>query len=89
MVQQQCNTNAVVSDREGTVLDNPWVPEAIALHPTLRYLKLVAWAGCDELLPRGGERGFPHWGTWMERNRRFTQDMLQYLVFGTGGEDGV
>ena len=64
------------------MLDNPWVPEAIALHPTLRYLKLVAWAGCDDLLPRGGGRGFPHWGTWMERNRRFTEDMLQYLVYG-------
>ena len=45
------------ADRHGTVLDNPPLPEEIAGDPVLGALKLVAWPGSDELLPRGGDRG--------------------------------
>lgn len=39
------------------MLDNPPLPEEIAGDPVLGALKLVAWSGSDELLPRGGDRG--------------------------------
>lgn len=47
------------ADRHGTVLDNPPLPEEIALDPILGAFKLVAWSGNDALLPRGGDRGAP------------------------------
>ena len=54
---QQCNCCCAQADRHGTVLDNPPLPEEIALDPLLGALKLVAWSGNDALLPRGGDRG--------------------------------
>jgi len=42
----------------------------------------VAWAADDTLLPRAGERGFPHWGRWAERNKRFTRDIVQWFAQG-------
>jgi hypothetical protein len=50
------------ADRHGTVLDNPPLPEELALDALLGALKLVAWSGNDALLPRGGDRGAP--GFW-------------------------
>lgn len=70
---------APCADRHGTVLDNPPLPEDIAGDPVLGALKLVAWSGNDRLLPRGGERGFPHWAVWMERNTRFSRDAAYFL----------
>ena len=53
-----------LADREGTVLDAPPLPEAIAFDPILGSRKLIARPGDETLLPRGGDRGFPHWGVW-------------------------
>ena len=61
------------------MLDAPPLAEDIAADPLLRGRKLIAWAGDDQLLPRGGERGFPHWGRWAERNRRFASDAAACL----------
>lgn len=66
-------------DRDGTVLDAPPLAEDIAGDPLLRRLKLIAWAADDRLLPRGGERGFPHWAVWLERNKRFAADAAACL----------
>ncbi len=74
------------ADRDGLVLDHPPLPEDIAGDPLLQPLKLVAMAGTDELLPRNGERGFPHSGVWLERNRRFTRDVVQLLGEGRHGK---
>ena len=41
---------------------------------------MVAWAADDSLLPRGGTRGFPHWGVWTERNKAFQTDIVGWLV---------
>ena len=49
----------LAADRHGMVLDNPPLPEEIALDPVLGALKLIAWSGDDALLPRGGARGAP------------------------------
>ncbi len=53
-------------DKFGSVLDAPPLAEEIAQDPVLRNLKLAAAVANPALLPRSGERGFPHWGIWME-----------------------
>lgn len=40
--------------------------EDLANDATLRGLKLVAAPANKSLLPRGGVRGFPHYGTWAQ-----------------------
>lgn len=68
------------ADRDGTVLDNPPLPEEISADPLLGSLKLIAWSGNDEMLPRSGARGFPHWGVWLERNTRFSADLAPFVA---------
>lgn len=86
MVKQEGTVGPGGPDGEGLVLDHPPLLEAIAADPLLRDLKLVAWVGDPSLLPRGGQRGFPHGGLWLERNTRFTRDFLQFLGEGRHGK---
>ncbi|KAL4443720.1 hypothetical protein ABPG75_011457 [Micractinium tetrahymenae] len=79
------NAENLVQDREGTVLDAPPLADAICHDPLLRRLKLVALASDDTLLPRGGVRGFPHWGLWQQRNTAFGADLMAFLAEGTLG----
>ena len=74
-----CHASA---DREGLVQDAPPLGDELAQDPALAALKLVAWPADDTLLPRAGERGFPHWGRWAERNKRFTRDVVQWFAQG-------
>ena len=67
------------ADRDGTVLDAPPLPEAIAYDPILGSLKLIARPGDETLLPRGGDRGFPHWSMWAELSPRFPRDLARAL----------
>lgn len=69
-----------LADRHGCVLDNPPLAEEICEDPVLSALKLVAWSGDDSLLPRGGDRGFPHWAIWMQRNTRFSRDVTAFIA---------
>ena len=69
----------MVADRDGTVLDAPFLPEAIAYDPILGSLKLIARPGDEALLPRGGDRGFPHWSMWAEQSPRFPRDLSRAL----------
>ena len=75
----------LTTDRDGQVQDAPPLGDELAQDPTLAALKLVAWAADDSLLPRAGERGFPHWGRWAERNKRFTKDVVQWFAQGARG----
>ena len=77
-----CNTCNGSADRDGLVQDAPPLGDELAQDPALAALKLVAWAADDTLLPRAGERGFPHWGRWAERNKRFTRDVVQWFAQG-------
>jgi len=77
--QQSSKTILALADRSGNILDNPPLVEEIAKDPLLRGLKLIAWSADDTLLPRGGVRGFPHAATWLERNKRFTEDFTSFL----------
>ena len=52
------------------MLDAPPLPEAIGFDPILGSRKLIARPGDEALLPRSGERGFPHWGIWQELSTR-------------------
>ena len=72
-------TTGCVADRAGTVLDAPPLPEAILFDPILGSRKLIARPGNGALLPRGGERGFPHWGVWLELSPRFPADLGRAL----------
>ena len=73
-------TQACGADRDGTVLDCPPLAEDLNADPLLRQLKMIAQPLDDRLLPRGGARGFPHWGKWLERNLAFTQDLPAFLA---------
>lgn len=76
------NAECMAQDRDGIVVDNPPLPESIVHDPLLRQYKMIAVSGNDALLPRSGERGCPHWGTWLEWNKRFQQDVWEYIVNG-------
>lgn len=78
------NAENMVQDSDGFILDAPPLVEALAHDPLLADLMLLATPGDDSLLPRGGSRGFPHWGVWSQVNSAFVKDMQAYLVHGTG-----
>lgn len=79
------NAENLVQDRTGLVLDAPPLAEALCHDPRLRALKMVALPSDESLLPRGGVRGFPHWGHWMQRNTAFGTDMIAFLADGAPG----
>lgn len=78
-----CNAETMTQDRDGMIQDCPSLPEAIAGDPVLKSCKLVAVSGDDQLIPRKGERGFPHLGVWTEYNSRFQFDFWDFMVMTT------
>jgi isoamylase len=75
------NAENMAQDAEGFVMDAPSFPEALCQDPILSGLKLVAAPSQGtSLLPRGGARGFPHWGIWQQRNSAFTRDVTALLA---------
>lgn len=60
-------------------MDSPAIIEDLASEPILAHCKLIAASANDALLPRSGERGFPHYGVVLEWNNRFGADMLALL----------
>ncbi|GFR50536.1 hypothetical protein Agub_g12806 [Astrephomene gubernaculifera] len=79
------NAENLVQDKFGSVLDSPPLVEQLAGDPQLRGLKLLAAVSEPALLPRQGERGFPHWGVWLQVNDRFRTDLTAYLAAGQRG----
>ncbi|KAL0049338.1 hypothetical protein WJX82_011691 [Trebouxia sp. C0006] len=79
------NAETLVQDADGNILDNPPLADDIAQDPLLQSLKLIAWVADDTLLPRLGERGFPHWGIWAERNKAFQRDITSWLAHNQSG----
>ena len=78
---------AIAADRDGVILDHPPLADEIGNDALLRHLKLIAWVADDNLLPREGKRGFPHGGSWLERNKRFTNDFSNF--FTAAGPAGI
>lgn len=73
------SAEAMGLDPAGAVLDAPPLAAELAAAPELRGLKLVAWPrGDPSLLPRGGRRGFPHFGALAQHNARFAA-LLEWL----------
>lgn len=70
----------MVQDQFGGIMDNPPLAEDIATDPVLGHMKLVAATGLAELLPRGGVRGFPHWGVWATWNDRYASNLTAYIL---------
>lgn len=58
----------MVQNMDDVVMDAPALPDALCHDPILSGSKLIASPHTFELLPRQGERGFPHWGRWRESN---------------------
>eukprot|EP00798_Chlamydomonas_sp_ICE-L_P002965 gene2965-12972_t len=75
----------LAQDREGLIMDNPALPEEIAHDPVLKRLQLIVVPSNPSLLPRNGERGFPHWGVWAQWNPSFAFDMHNYVVNNKSG----
>lgn len=67
------------------MLDAPPVAHEVAAAPELASLRLVAAPADASLLPRGGCRGFPHWGAWSERGGRFGTDVIRFMAEGAAG----
>lgn len=78
----------LAQDAHGAVWDSPPLLEELAADPLLRRAKLVASAGEPRLLPRGGERGVPHYGVLAEWNTRYAADVLATLRDNAGGAPG-
>jgi pullulanase/glycogen debranching enzyme len=68
-----------MQDTFGGVMDSPSIVEDLASEPLLASCKLIAASANNALLPRLGERGFPHYGVLLEWNNRFGADMLALL----------
>jgi len=79
------NAENLVQDAEGLVLDAPAIADALCHDPILARVKLIAAPSEDTLLPRGGARGFPHWGLWQQRNAAFRRDMTAFMAECTHG----
>jgi pullulanase/glycogen debranching enzyme len=73
-----------VQDPLNAVQDSPAIVEEIAADAVLASCKLIAASANDALLPRNGERGFPHYGVLLEWNNRFGNDILRLLRDNTG-----
>ncbi len=58
----------MVQNMDEVVMDAPHLPDALCHDPILSGSVLIASPHSFELLPRQGERGFPHWGRWRESN---------------------
>jgi isoamylase len=74
----------LAQDPHGGVLDSPPMVEELATDPVLAGLKIIAAPADTSLLPRGGERGFPHYGALLEWNQRFGRDVLALLRDNAG-----
>lgn len=56
----------MVQNMDDVVMDAPALPDALCHDPVLSRCMMIASPCNNELLPRQGARGFPHWGRWME-----------------------
>ena len=74
-------------DKFGSIMDSPALAEEVAYDPVLRDLKLVAGVSDPQLLPRGGERGFPHWGVWVQVRGCATPACVSRLTRAGEGQD--
>jgi glycogen operon protein len=63
--------------RDGEVLPNPPLIEAIAADPVLAHVKLIAEAWDAAGLYQVGS--FPSWGRWAEWNGRFRDEVRRYV----------
>jgi isoamylase len=70
------------------VWDGPPLLEELSADPVLRGVKLIASAVDGSLLPRGGERGVPHYGVIAEWNARFARDVVALLRDNASGCQG-
>lgn len=68
----------LTQDSQGMVVDAPLIAQRLCLDPLLSHLKLIAAPSDQNLLPRNGCRGFPHWGLWMECNAAFSKDVVDF-----------
>lgn len=81
------HAESLAQDRDGTILDGPPLPDALAADPALRgRVKLIASATDPALLPRQGGRGFPHFGVWMEKDWGLACLLRRLLGAGAPGQ---
>ena len=69
----------MTQNMDEVVMDAPALPDALAHDPVLSSKALIAAPFDETLLPRSGERGFPHWGRWMESNGQKATAMRYFL----------
>jgi pullulanase/glycogen debranching enzyme len=78
------NAENLAQDPLGAVRDSPPLLEELAADPVLRDAKIIASGNDGGLLPRGGERGVPHYGVLAEWNGRFARDIIALLRDNAG-----
>ena len=69
----------MVQNMDEVVMDAPALPDALCHDPILSGSTMIASPYNDQLLPRQGERGFPHWGRWKEKNGN-TSAIFNYFI---------
>ena len=72
----------MTQNMDEVVMDAPALPDALAHDPVLSSTTLIAAPSNEELLPRQGERGFPHWGRWLESNGQKSTALRYFLSPG-------
>lgn len=69
----------MTQNMDEVVMDAPALPDALAHDPVLASTMLIASPSDEKLLPRQGERGFPHWGKWLESNGQKAMALHYFL----------
>ncbi len=69
----------MTQNMDEVVMDAPALPDALAHDPVLAASTLIAAPSDEKLLPRHGERGFPHWGKWLESNGQKAMALHYFL----------
>ena len=69
----------MVQNMDEVVMDAPALPDALCHDPILSGSTMIASPYNDQMLPRQGERGFPHWGRWKEKNGN-TSAIFNYFI---------
>lgn len=79
----------LTQDSQGVVMDAPLIAQRLCLDPVLSHVKLIAAPSDENLLPRNGRRGFPHWGLWSERNSAFRRDVVDFWSCRPNGPSAI
>eukprot|EP00889_Picochlorum_renovo_P001617 jgi/Picre1/28647/NNA_004047.t1 len=79
----------MVQNMDDVVMDAPALPDALCHDPVLSRCMMIASPGNNQMLPRQGARGFPHWGRWMEAHGTCDSPVIHYFATPVSSDDAI